>query len=162
MNNQKAFSFRQGELLADAFYELGIDYLFIGKSGAIVLGYPDTTQDVDIYPKKDPENGRKIVQALFKLGFNLDNETQSAIIKGKDFIQIKSGPFDIDLVFAPDGLENYDEVKKRVVWVEKIPVACIEDIIKSKEATKRDRDLKDLPFLREFAKIRYRQVKKEV
>ncbi len=152
MNNQKAFSFRQGELLADTFYELGVDYLFIGKSGAIVLGYPDTTQDVDIYPKKTPENGRLIIQALFRLGFNLDEETKETIIRGKDFVQIKSGPFDIDLIFAPDGLEDYDEVKKRAVWVEKIPVACIEDIIRSKEAAKRERDIRDLPFLREFAK----------
>lgn len=152
MNNQKAFSFRQGELLANTFYELGVDYLFIGKSGAIILGYPDTTQDVDIYPKKDPENGRRIVEALLKLGFKLDEETREAIIQGKDFIQIKSGPFDVNLVFAPDGLEDYDKVKERAIWVEKLPVAHISDIIRSKEAAKRERDIRDLPFLKEFAK----------
>ncbi|MEK9148993.1 MAG: hypothetical protein AAB267_02985 [Candidatus Desantisbacteria bacterium] len=152
MNNQKAFSFRQGELLADAFEKSGVDYLFIGKSGAVILGYPDTTQDVDIYPKKDPENGRRIVDALVKLGFKLDEETREAIIQGKDFVQIKSGPFDIDLIFAPDGLEDYEGVKKRAVWVKNLPVAHILDIIKSKEAAKRKRDIRDLPFLREFAK----------
>jgi hypothetical protein len=26
----------------------GVRYLFIGKSGAILLGYPDTTQDADV------------------------------------------------------------------------------------------------------------------
>ncbi|MDI6751702.1 MAG: hypothetical protein QME07_02435 [bacterium] len=152
MNNQKAFSFRQGELLADLFCEMEVNYLFIGKSGAIILGYPDTTQDVDIYPKKDPENGRRIVNALLKLGFELDEETKEAIVMGKDFVQIKSGPFDVDLVFAPDGLEDYDRVKKRAIWVERIPVAHITDIIKSKEAAKRERDIRDLPFLKEFAK----------
>lgn len=152
MPNQKAFSFRQGELLANALNKAGADYLFIGKSGAIILGYPDTTQDVDIYPKKVPENGEKIVKALLKLGFKLDKETKEAIIKGKDFVQIKSGPFDIDLVFAPDGLENYDEVKKRAVFIGKFPVANIRDIIRSKKSAKRARDIRDLPFLEEFAK----------
>jgi hypothetical protein len=152
MNGQKAFSFRQGELLADAFGEFGVDYLFIGKSGAIVLGYPDTTQDVDIYPKKSPDNGKKIICALLKLGFGLDKETKEAIIAGKDFVQIKSGPFDVDLVFAPDGLEDYDEVKKRAILVGNISVASISDIIKSKEAAKRERDVRDLPFLKEFAR----------
>ena len=152
MNNQKAFSFRQGELLADTFNELGVDYLLIGKSGAIVLGYPDTTQDVDIYPKKNPENGKRIVDSLLKLGFELDTETKEAIICGKDFVQIKSGPYDVNLVFAPDGLEDYDRAKKRVVWIMGIPVANISDIIKSKEAAKRERDIRDIPFLKEFAK----------
>lgn len=149
---KRAFSFRQGERLAREFARENVDYVFIGKSGAIILGYPDTTQDVDIYPRKDSENGKRIVRALRKLGFILDAQTKDAIIQGKDFVQIKSGPFDIDLVFAPDGLENYDEVKARCVWIKSFPVARIEDIIKSKEAAKRERDIRDLPFLKEFEK----------
>lgn len=152
MKRQRAFSFRQGELLANALNKAGADYLFIGKSGAIILGYPDTTQDVDIYPKKDPQNGKKIVKALLQLGFKLDNFTKESIIQGKDFVQIKSGPFDIDLVFAPDGLENYDQVKKRSVLIGIFPIANINDIIKSKESANRARDIRDLPFLKEFAK----------
>ena len=152
MKRQRAFSFRQGELLANALNKAGADYLFIGKSGAIMLGYPDTTQDVDIYPKKDAQNGKKIVKALLQLGFKLDNFTKGSIIKGKDFVQIKSRPFDIDLVFAPDGLENYEHVKKRSVLVGIFPIANIKDIIKSKESANRERDIRDLPFLKEFAK----------
>lgn len=152
MSNPRVFSYRQGELLAKALNKVGVDYLFIGKSGAIILGYPDTTQDVDIYPRKDTENGKRIIKALIGLGFNLDKKTKEAIIQGKDFVQIKSGPFDIDLVFAPDGFENYDEIQARSVRIKQFPVANIEDIIKSKEAAKRERDLRDLPLLKEFAR----------
>lgn len=151
MKKEKAFSYRQGELLAKTFNKYNVDYIIIGKSGAIFQGYPDTTQDVDIYPKKDPENGRNIIKALTELNFKLDSKTKEAITKGKDFVQIKSGPFDVDLVFAPDGLENYEKVKKRAVYIDEFPVANIEDIIKSKEKAKRARDLRDLPFLKEFA-----------
>jgi hypothetical protein len=46
---ESKFTPAQAEELATAFAEHGVDYLFIGKSGAILLGYPDTTQDVDVF-----------------------------------------------------------------------------------------------------------------
>jgi hypothetical protein len=54
----------QAQEVAIAFATHGVDYMFIGKSGAILLGYPGTTQDVDVYPRNDSENGRRIVAAL--------------------------------------------------------------------------------------------------
>jgi hypothetical protein len=38
--------------------------LFVGKGGAILLGFPGTTQDVDVFPAKDAVNGRRIVAAI--------------------------------------------------------------------------------------------------
>jgi len=49
-----------------------VDYLFIGKSGAILLGYPSITQDLDIFTPKDPANAQKIIRALKRLGFAID------------------------------------------------------------------------------------------
>src|SRR5439155_9750716 len=40
-----AFEYRQAQELRDRFRQHGIRYLFIGKSGAILLGFPDTTQE---------------------------------------------------------------------------------------------------------------------
>jgi hypothetical protein len=42
-----AFEYRQAEEVRDALQRHGVEYLFIGKSGAILLGFPDTTQDAD-------------------------------------------------------------------------------------------------------------------
>jgi len=47
------FSPAQAQEVARAFAEHQVDYMFIGKSGAILLGYPGTTQDVDVFPRKD-------------------------------------------------------------------------------------------------------------
>src|SRR5205807_6828583 len=110
-------------------------------------GYPGTTQDVDVFPRKNTENGRRIVSALIELGFHLDNTMEADIIGGKDFIQIKNGPFDIDLVFAPDGIESYDEARARVDMSSGFPVANIRDMIESKRAAKRPRDAIALPQL---------------
>jgi hypothetical protein len=44
-----AFEYRQAEEVRDALARHGVRYLFIGKSGAILLGFPDTTQDADLF-----------------------------------------------------------------------------------------------------------------
>ena len=65
----KEFRPLQAEEIARAFKDEDVDYLFIGKSGAILLGYPGTTQDVDIFPARSPENGRRIVTGAAETGF---------------------------------------------------------------------------------------------
>jgi len=70
--------------------------------------------------------------------------------RGKDFIQLKKGPFDLDLVFAPDGIERFADAWKRRVDIEGFPVCHIDDIIASKAASNRARDREVLPRLRSF------------
>ncbi len=59
-----AFEYRQAEEICKALRRHGVQYLFIGKSGAILLGFPDTTQDADLLVKREPENGRALNAAL--------------------------------------------------------------------------------------------------
>src|SRR5712671_3574036 len=96
-----AFEFRNAEGVRDVFFKHGVKYLFLGKSGAILLGYSDTTQDVDLFVEKQTANCERTVVALLELGFALTEQQQEEIGRGKDFIQIRNGPFDLDLVFAP-------------------------------------------------------------
>ena len=150
MNERLPFNPLQAQEVAIAFNEAGVDYLFIGKSAAILLGYPGTTQDVDVFPAKSVENGQRIVRALLKLGFVLDDNTQAEIIRGKDFIQLKDGPFDLDLIFAPDGIECFAEAKARAVQEDIFPVANLRDVIASKKASGRMKDRLDLHLLELF------------
>ena len=145
-----AFEYRQAEEVRDALARHGVRYLFIGKSGAILLGFPDTTQDADLFVEKSPANGAALVTALRELGFELSEPQADEIRRGKDFVQLKNGPFDLDLVFAPDGLESFDEAWRRRIEVEGFPVCHIDDIIASKAATNRVKDRESLPRLRSF------------
>lgn len=145
-----AFEYRQAEEIREVFARHGVRYLFIGKSGAILLGFPDTTQDADLFVEKTPDNGRAIVAALRELGFALTDEQAAELERGKDFIQLKNGPFDLDLVFAPDGIEGFDAAWRRRVEVEGFPVCHLDDIIASKEASGRVKDRESLPRLRSF------------
>jgi hypothetical protein len=117
-----AFEYRQAEEIRDVFAVHGIRYLFIGKSAAILLGFPDTTQDADLFVDKSPENCSGLVIALRELGFALTDAQAAEILRGKDFVQLKNGPFDLDLVFAPDGIERFEDAWMRHVDVEGFPV----------------------------------------
>jgi hypothetical protein len=145
-----AFEYRQAQEVRDAFARHGVRYLFIGKSGAILLGFPDTTQDADLFVEKTPQNGIQLVIALKQLGFALDDDQSREIERGKDFIQLKNGPFDLDLIFAPDGIDRFDEAWSRRVDVEGFPVCHPDDIIASKKAANRAKDRESLPRLESF------------
>jgi len=144
------FEYRQAQEVRDAFAREGVRFLFIGKSGAILLGYPDTTQDAVLFVDKTPENGRALVKALRSLGFDLTAEQEAEIVRGKDFVQLKNGPFDLDLVFAPDGIPSFAEAWARRVDVEGFPVCHPDDIIASKKAANREKDRESLPRLQSF------------
>jgi hypothetical protein len=145
-----AFEYRQAEEIRDVFGRYEVRYLFIGKSGAILLGFPDTTQDADLFVDRTPSNGSAVVTALGILGFSLSAEQAGDIQRGKDFVQLKNGPFDLDLVFAPDGIERFEDAWRRRIEVEGFPVCHIDDIIASKAATNRQKDRETLPRLRSF------------
>ena len=74
----------------------------------------------------------------------------AALERGKDFIQLKNGPFDLDVIYLPDGIENFATAWERHFEVERFPVCHIDDIIASKEAANRVRDREALPRLRAF------------
>src|SRR5207249_8286695 len=120
-------------------------------------GFPDTTQDVDLFPERGPENGRALVEALRELHFSLTEPQAEDIVRGKDFVQLKNGPFDVDLVFAPDGIESFADAWSRHVEVEGFPVCHPDDIIASKEAANRVRDRESLPRLKAFREYWIRQ-----
>ena len=145
-----AFEYRQAEEIRDAFQAHGVRYLFIGKSGAILLGFPDTTQDADVFVDRSAENCLAIVAALRQVGFELSDEQVAEIGRGKDFVQLKNGPFDLDLVFAPDGIERFEDAWRRRVEVEGFHVCHPDDIIASKRAANRTRDRESLPRLQSF------------
>lgn len=153
------FDYRQAQEVRDSFKRFAVRYLFIGKSGAILLGFPDTTQDADIFLEKSKENGMAAVNALRELGFDLTDDEAEELVRGKDFVQLRKGPFDLDLIFAPDGIEHFEDAWRRHVDVEGFPVCHIDDIIASKAATNRVKDRESLPRLKAFREyLKHKQV----
>lgn len=144
------FEYAQAEEIRDAFDRYGVRYLFIGNSGAILLGFPDTTQTAHVFVDKAPGNCAALVNALRELGFELTAAQRNEIVRGKDFVQLKNGPFDLDLVFAADGIERFSDAWRRRVNVEGFAVCHPDDIIASKIAANRIKDRESLPRLMAF------------
>jgi hypothetical protein len=148
---ESKFTPAQAEELAAAFAREGVDYLFIAKSAAILLGYPDTTQDVDIFLPRSRENAERVLRALRGIGFQLDAVVTMSILSGNEIVLIKGGPFALDLVHAPDRIESFEAAKeRRVLQAGRFPVAALADMIASKRATGRAKDLADLARLEAF------------
>jgi hypothetical protein len=152
---ESKFTPAQAEELCSAFTRESVDYLFIGKSGAILLGYPETTQDIDIFLPRSRENAERVLRALRTLGFELDAATTMSILSGSEIVLLKGGPFALDLIHAPDGIESFEAAKsRRVIEAGRFPIASLDDIIASKRATGREKDLSDVRRLEQF-KIEY-------
>lgn len=151
MQKQDAFRLR------DTLKKHGVEYMLLGKGAAVLQGYSGTTQDIDIYPSTEPKNKTQLLAALRELGFEFDKVIDGVlhypakeVLEGKDFIQLK-GPFELDIVFAPDGFESYEEALPLKRIVEGFPVLSIEGIIRTKEAAGRKKDLNDIGDLKLFA-----------
>ena len=85
---ESKFTSNQALEVAAACAAHQVDYLFIGKSGAILLGYPATTQDVDLFLPKDRRNGARMIRALKSIGFKLSRAIQKKILSGADFVKL--------------------------------------------------------------------------
>jgi hypothetical protein len=109
-----------------------------------------STQDADLFVAKSTANGRAIVSALRELRFELSPIDEANIEQAKDFVQLKNGPFDLDLIFAPDGIERFEDAWARRVEVDGFHVCHPDDIIASKRATNRVKDRESLPRLESF------------
>ena len=123
--------------------------MFIGKGAAIIQGFSDADQNVEVYPLNDPENNRRLASAVCALGFELSDDLKAEITRGKDFIQLR-GPFDLDLVFAPDGFESYNDARKYKLVREGCPAMSIEGILHTKRASGRIKDRESLVRLQSF------------
>ena len=148
---QSKFTPAQAEELAEAFAREGVEYLFIGKSGAILLGYPDTTQDVVVFLPRSADNAAGVLAALKSLGFELDPALTVSILAGSEIVLMMHGPFALDLIHAPDGFDSFEAAKSRSVLEDgRFPVASLDDIIASKRATGREKDISDVRRLEQF------------
>lgn len=136
--------------VAHSMKEEGVVYLLIGKGAAIIHGFPDTTQDTDIFVLKSAENTKALARAVRRLGFKLTDAQEKEIHAGKDFVQLRSGPFDLDLVFAPDGIESFEEAWRTGRNIEDYPVCSLDDIIESKRSANRTKDRESLARLEDF------------
>lgn len=156
LEQRLGFLGQRARAIRDAFARHGVEYMFIGKGAAVAQGLNATTKDLDVYPSASPQNRKALVAALLDLGFPMQAKLgdvmvdyEQQILSAKDFIQFLE-PFDLDIVFAPDGFESYEEAARMKVVMGGYPFLSLDGIIQSKQATGRARDKQDIPALLEL------------
>ncbi len=150
--------------ILEALDRHGVRFVLIGGLAAVAYGSHLVTADVDITPAPDRANLRSLAAALRELDAKLrvpDLEYPVDFpLDERTFDQFTTATFrtrhgDLDVVLRPDAPQGrsftYKQLKERAVTKEafgmRIHLAALDDIIASKEAAARDRDLAALPML---------------
>jgi hypothetical protein len=138
-----------------------VRYVLIGAAAARIAGAPVVTEDIDVTPASDRQNLERLAAALRELGARLrtaeDPEGVEFPIDGATLsgaertLTTSSG--DLDIAFTPAGTRGYDDLRREASDVRLdrslvVSVASLRDVIRSKEAAGRDKDLAQLPLLR--------------
>ncbi len=132
--------------------EHGVDYLVVGGYALAFHGAPRFTGDIDIYVRPDPENARRVCQAVADFGFQFPNLTAEDFADPDRVIQLGLPPVRVDFMTSITGVswEQADAGKVPGSYGG-IPVSYLgrEQYIINKRATGRKKDLADLEALGE-------------
>jgi hypothetical protein len=152
----------------------GVRYVLIGAAAARVAGAPVVTEDVDVTPATDAENLERLAAALRDLEARLRSSSEpggvafpvdAAMLTGAEIWTLATSAGYLDICFTPAGTHGYDDLRREAAPERlgrglMVTVASLRDVIRSKEAAGRDKDLAQLPLLRRtLEQIRERERK---
>jgi hypothetical protein len=125
-----------------------LDAVLIGNAAAALRGAPVTTVDFDFFFRKTPRNLTKI-KAVARA---LDATALRPYYPAADLYRvIRDDGLQVDFMAPLHGLRSFEVVRDRASTIEidgvPLRVASLWDIIKTKRAAKRPRDLAVLPIL---------------
>lgn len=147
--------------IVEVLNRLGVEYLIIGGYAAELHEVADLppTRDVDVCPATDRENLGRLSEALSELhalirtdavdgGLPFAHDAESLARSSMWNLVCDAG--ELDITFEPSG-GGYGHLAPRAVIIEllghAVPVAAIDDVIASKTAAGRPKDLAALPAL---------------
>jgi len=139
-----------------------VRFVLIGAAAARIAGAPVVTEDIDVTPATDKANLERLAAALKELRarqrspsdksgvpFPLD----AAMLRTADMWTLTMSAGDLHICFTPSGTRGYRDLRREALRTPvgagiSVSVASLRDVIRSKEAAGRDKDLAQLPLLR--------------
>jgi len=146
-----------------------LEYVVIGGVAAVIWGSPRNTEDIDICPSDVTENLVRLADALNELdarfrppgmerGFSPPSRWDEKSFASVTSLSLVTEHGWLDVWFRPDGTRGYRDLIEHAAEAEfrgvRVQVADLDDIIRSKAAAGRDRDLQAIPHLRELQQRR--------
>ena len=139
-------------------HEFRLDAVLIGNAAAALQGAPVTTVDFDFMFRKTRRNMQKLKALARALGATVLRPYYPAA----DLYRVVRGDgLQLDFMATIHGIRSFEGLRDRaqtvVVEDTSIRVACLPDIIKSKKAARRPRDLAVIDVLEKALEERTRQ-----
>lgn len=141
----------------------GVRYIVIGGMAGVLQGSALTTFDLDITPARDRQNLNRLAAALEELDAKLRVEEGPPLpfpfdghfLSQLSIATLRTRLGDLDICFRPaapgrDNTYTFDELHRNAVTIEldhPVLVASLDDVIASKEAVGREKDLTTLGTL---------------
>ena len=152
-----------------------VRFILIGAAAARIAGAPVVTEDFDVTPATDKANLGRLATALKELRARSRSPTDgsgapfpldSDMLRTADMWTLTTSAGDLDICFTPSGTRGYRDLRREAVRTRvgpgiSVSVASLRDVIRSKEAAGRDKDLAQLPLLRRtLEQIRERETRR--
>lgn len=125
-----------------ALTAVSLDAVLIGNAGAALQGAPVTTVDFDFLFRRTPRN----LQKLKQFAVRLDAAVLRPYYPVSDMFRVvRDDGMQVDFMATVHGIRSFEGVRARATIVElggvRLAVASLGDIIRSKRAAGRPRDL---------------------
>jgi hypothetical protein len=126
-----------------------VRYIIIGGYAVVYHGYVRSTNDIDIWIDIHRDNIKRVIKALDEFGFSSLN-IREADFSPNQIIQLGYPPNRIDLMTTPAGIDFetcYKSREQTIIDNITVNIIDLENLIKTKKASKRTRDLADVEEL---------------
>ncbi len=140
--------------LQRALDEARLEAVVVGATAAIAQGAPLMTQDIDILIRDTPRNRAKLKRVCERLG-----AAAAPISEFVSALRLSGAKVPVDVLFdrIPGGL-RFESLRSRAVQIQvgnvSVAFACLEDVVRSKEAADRPKDRLHLLHLRDTLRVK--------
>ncbi len=132
--------------MLQALLDNGVKFLLVGAYAMGAHGYPRATGDIDIWVEPSAENSERVYRSMGAFGAPLHEIDETTFATPGVVFQIGVAPRRIDIISAISGV-GFDAAyqQRQIVEMEglSIPILSLDDLIKNKRATGRDKDRLD-------------------
>ena len=151
------------ERLLQTLNRHAVAYVVVGGMAAVAHGSTLPTEDVDITPARDRDNLDRLGAALRELNARIRTENEpdgvafpcdgTFIATQRLMLNLITDVGDVDLTLAPTGFPaGYEELVIRSVVIDvgdgaETRIVALDDVIASKRAAGRNKDIAALPYL---------------
>lgn len=153
------------EAMLSALANREVRFVLIGGMAAVLHGDVGVTVDIDVVPERSEGNLQRLAGALRDLGARIRTEGEPGglafdcsmeffkNLSPDSIVNMTTKAGDLDVAFCPSGTQGFSDLRRDAVQIEAadrlhILVASLADVIRSKEASGREKDRQALPRLR--------------